>query len=87
METWGKVTTRSQVSVYRTNDPMVTVAAIDLKHYQDGRHTQIEKKLLCPVTVLVDSQVSDRCPWATCLLLFFCVFFFSFFFSFFFFLY
>ena len=33
METWGKVTTRSQVSVYRTNDPMVTIAAIDLKHY------------------------------------------------------
>ena len=30
METWGKVTTRSQVSVYRTNDPMVTIAAIDL---------------------------------------------------------
>ena len=25
-----------------------------------------EKKKLCPVTVLVDSQVSDRCPWATC---------------------
>ena len=23
-------------------------------------------KTLCPVTVLVDSQVSDRCPWATC---------------------
>ena len=21
----------------------------------------------CPVTVLVDSQVSDRCPWVTCL--------------------
>ena len=41
METWGKVTTRSQVSVYRTNDPMVTIAAIDLKHYQDGRHTYL----------------------------------------------
>ena len=62
METWGKVTTRSQVSVYRTNDPMVTIAAIDLKHYQDGRHTH-------SVTVLVDSQVSDRCPLATCLIL------------------
>ena len=24
------------------------------------------KKKKCPVTVLVDSQVSDRCPWATC---------------------
>ena len=24
-------------------------------------------QLLCPVTVLVDSQVSDRCPCATCL--------------------
>ena len=38
METWGKVTTGSQVSVYRTNDPIVTIAAIDLKHYQDGHH-------------------------------------------------
>ena len=28
MEKWGKVTTRSQVSVYRT---MVTFAAIDLR--------------------------------------------------------
>ena len=40
-QTWkhgivGKVTTRSQVSVYRTSDPMVTIAAIDLKHDQDG---------------------------------------------------
>ena len=26
---------------YRTNDPMVTIAAIDLKHYQDGRHTHL----------------------------------------------
>ena len=25
-----------------------------------------KKTTLCPVTVLVDSQVSDRCPWATC---------------------
>ena len=42
METWGKVTTRSQVlSVYRTNDPIVTVTVIDLKHYQDGRHTHL----------------------------------------------
>ena len=31
METWEKVTTRSQVSIYRTNDPMVTIVAIDLK--------------------------------------------------------
>ena len=38
-----KVTTRSQVSVYRTNDPMKTIAiaAIDLKHDQDGRYTHI----------------------------------------------
>ena len=41
METWRKVTTRSQVSVYRTNDTMVTIAAIDLKHYQDGCHTHL----------------------------------------------
>ena len=26
----------------------------------------VKTQLLCPVTVLVDSQVSDRCPWATC---------------------
>ena len=67
--TWEKVTTRSQVSVYRTNDPMVTIAAIDLKHDQDGCHTLIwlkkkKKKKLCPVTVFVDSQVSNHCPWA-----------------------
>ena len=30
------------------------------------RHSK--KKKLCPVTVLVDSQVSDRCPWAACCL-------------------
>ena len=44
METWGKATTRSRVRVYRTNDPMVTIAAIDLKHYQDGRHTHLGYK-------------------------------------------
>ena len=41
MEIWGKVTTWSQLSVYRTKDPMVTIAAIDLKHYQDGSHTHL----------------------------------------------
>ena len=66
METWEKVTTRSRVSIYRTNDPMETIAAIGLKLDQDDRHTHIWKKTLCPVTVLVDSQVSDRCPLATC---------------------
>ena len=67
METWKKLTTRYQVSFYRTYDPMETIAAIDLKHDQDGRHTDIwEKTTLCPVTVVVDSQMSDRCPWATC---------------------
>ena len=65
METWGKVTTRSRISIYRTNDPMETI--VGLKLDQDDRHTHIwKKKTLCPVTVLVDSQVSDRCPWATC---------------------
>ena len=39
MEKWEKVTTRSQVSFHRTNDPMASIAAIDLKHDQDGRHT------------------------------------------------
>ena len=69
METWEKVTTRSRVSIYRTNDPMETIAAIGLKLDQDDRHIHIWKKNpLCPVTVLVDSQVSDRCRWATCLL-------------------
>ena len=70
METWEKVTTRSRVSIYRTNDPMETISAIGLKLDQDDRHTHICKKnqktTLCPVTVLVDSQVSDLCPWATC---------------------
>ena len=41
METCEKVTTRSQVSVYRTNDPIVTIAAIDLKYYQDGLYTHL----------------------------------------------
>ena len=46
---------------------METIAAIGLKLDQDDRHTHIWKKTtLCPVTVLVDSQVSDCCPWATC---------------------
>ena len=27
-----------------------------------------KNKSLCPVTILVDSQVSDRCPSATCYL-------------------
>ena len=62
METWEK----SRVSIYRTNDPMETIAAIGLKLDQDDRHTHIWRKKLCPVTVLDDSQVSDRCPWATC---------------------
>ena len=68
METWEKVTTRSRVSIYRTNDPMETIAAICLKLDQDDRHTHICKKKTkkhCQVTVLVDSQVSDHCPWAT----------------------
>ena len=64
METLEKVTTRSRVSIYRTNDPMETIAAIGLKLDQDDPY--MEKNTLCPVTVLADSQVSDRCPWATC---------------------
>ena len=44
------------------------VSRVSRSHDQDGHHTHIWKKtqLLCPVTVLVDSQVSDRCPWVTC---------------------
>ena len=76
METWEKVITRSRVSIYRTNDPMETIVAIGLKLDQDDRHTHIWKKTttLCPVTVLVDSQVSDCCPWATCFSFFFSVY-------------
>ena len=44
METWEKVTTRSRVSIYRTNDPMETIAAIGLKLDQDDCHTHIWKK-------------------------------------------
>ena len=44
METSEKVTTRSRVSIYRTNDPMETIAAIGLKHGQDDRHTHLWKK-------------------------------------------
>ena len=43
METWEKVTTRSRVSIYRTNDPMETIAAIGLKLDQDDRHIHIWK--------------------------------------------
>ena len=45
------------------------VSRVSRSHEQDGHHTHIWKnsQLLCPVTVFVDSQVSDRCPWATCL--------------------
>ena len=44
------------------------VSRVSRSRDQDGHHTIYGKKpqLLCPVTVLVDSQVSDRCPWATC---------------------
>ena len=54
METWGKVTSRSQVSIYRTNDPMVTIAAIDLKHYQDGGHTHLGEKKRKKITLSSD---------------------------------
>ena len=47
------MTVRSQVSFHRTNDPMVTIEVIDLKH-------------VIPIygkkSILVDSQVSDHCP-------------------------
>ena len=45
------------------------VSRVSRSHDQDGHYTHIweNSQLLCPVTVLVDSQVSDRCPWATCL--------------------
>ena len=43
METWEKVTTRSRVSIYRTNDPMETIAAIGLRLDQDDRHTHISR--------------------------------------------
>ena len=44
METWEKVTIRSRVSIYRTNDLMETIAAIGLKLDQDDRHTHIWEK-------------------------------------------
>ena len=41
------------------------VSRVSRSYDQDGHHTHIRLKpqLLCPVTVLVDSQVSDRCPF------------------------
>ena len=33
---------------------------------RSSKQKQKKKKTLCPVIVLVDSQVSDYCPWATC---------------------
>ena len=49
------------------------VSRVSRSHDKDGHHTHIinygvKTQLLCPVTVLVDSQVSDHCPWATCLM-------------------
>ena len=49
------------------------VSRVSRSRDQDGHHTHHthiygkKPQLLCPVTVLVDSQVSDRCSWATCL--------------------
>ena len=40
------------------------VSRVSRSHDQDGH------QLLCPVTVLVDSQVSDRCPSASCFYIF-----------------
>ena len=40
------------------------VSRVSRSHDQDGHHTHMGKN---PVTVLVDSQVSDCYPWATCL--------------------
>ena len=62
------MTTRSQVSVYRTNDHMETIAAIDRNMTKMAIIPIYGKKnpTTLLVTVLVDSQVSDRCPWATC---------------------
>ena len=31
----------TRISVYRTNDPMKTIATIDLIHDRDGRYTHI----------------------------------------------
>ena len=41
---------------------------------------KVKKNTLRPVTLLVDSQVSDLCSWATCF--FFCLFVFCFYFFF-----
>ena len=44
------------------------VSRASRSHDQDGHHSHIWSKpqLLGSVTVLVDSQVTERCPWATC---------------------
>ena len=38
----------------------------DLKKKKQKKKKKKKKKTLCQLTVLVDAQVSDRCPWATC---------------------
>ena len=45
------------------NSSSADVSRVSRSRDQDGQ-------LLCPVTLLVDSQVSDRCPWATCFYVF-----------------
>ena len=39
---------------------------INKKKKKKKKNKKKKKKPLCPVTVIVDSQVSNRCPWATC---------------------
>ena len=49
---------------------VATPASSTLIRFSKKKKKQTKKKTkkttLCPVTVLVDSQVSDCCPWATC---------------------
>ena len=47
----------------------ITITVLDDFNFSRIRllTVNIYKKKLCPVTGLVDSQVSDRCPWTTCL--------------------
>ena len=47
------------------------VSRVSRSRDQDGHHTHIWS--FCPVTVLVDSQVSNRCPWVTCVFFAMCI--------------
>ena len=55
---------KSIFSVVATQVSSILIRSSSSSSYK--KKEKKKKKILCPVTVFVDSQVSDRCPLATC---------------------